>query len=118
VQLDYPRGQECPETESSTGTYTVSERPDVGKQIGAGVASIAWLIGQVANRGNIKKAQETLEFIEKYYFRSESPILPGENRNGYITFWSGRGIKTPIRVILFLSDPKTGAEETVTFEFQ
>jgi len=52
------------------------------------------------------------------YLKTDSPIIPGENRTGAITYWSAQGVKGPFRIVLFLTDPNTKKEQPVTFDFQ
>jgi hypothetical protein len=51
--------------------------------------------------------------------KSQSPVVPGENRSGTIMYWTGsnRRPQPPYRVIFFLTDPRSQKEEHVTFAF-
>jgi len=109
---------------TSTGTYTVTQEPDYG-QLGYMLGySLGTAIRQRRDRKHnqklLQQAQRALSEWDANYFKSQSPIIPGENRRGGMVYWSGsgRGIGPPLKLILFLTDPTTKAEEIVAFQFK
>jgi hypothetical protein len=108
---------------NSSGTYTVQEQPDynqAGYMLGY---AIGLAIRQHADKKHndqiLKQAQQTLSQWDANYFRSQSPVIPGENRTGGILYWTGstRPAVSPFKVVLFLSNPSTGKQEVVNFVF-
>ena len=67
----------------------------------------------------LEQARATIASWEGSYFKSQSPVVPGEDRRGGILYWTGstRRPQPPFRVILFLTDPHGRKEEHVTFAF-
>ena len=104
---------------TSNSTYTVTQQPDYN-QLGY---SLGLAIRQYRDAKSDKKlleqANQSIASWEGPYFKSQSPIVPGENRNGEIMYWTGSNRKPqpPFRVVLFLTDPRTQKEEHVTFAF-
>jgi hypothetical protein len=103
---------------TSTSTYTVTPQPDYN-QLGY---SLGLAIRQMRDRKHDKKlvqeAQQALNQWNSIYLKADSPIIPGENRTGAITYWSAQGVKGPFRVVLFIADPTTNKDQSVTFDFQ
>lgn len=103
---------------TSTSTYTVTPQPDYN-QLGY---SLGLAIRQMRDRKHdqklVQEAQQTLNQWNGTYLKTDSPIIPGENRTGAITYWSAQGVKGPFRVVLFITDPNTKKEQSVTFDFQ
>jgi hypothetical protein len=103
---------------SSTGSYTVTPEPDYS-QLGY---SLGLALRQWRDRKHDKKvleqAQKAIGDVEANYLKTQTPLIPGENRSGAMTFWSARPISSPVKVVLFLHDPDTNKDESVTFEFR
>ncbi len=103
---------------TSTSTYTVTPQPDYN-QLGY---SLGLAIRQMRDRKHDKKlvqeAQQSLNQWNSIYLKTDSPLIRGENRNGVLTYWSAQGVKGPFRVVLFVTDPATGKDQAVTFDFQ
>jgi hypothetical protein len=104
---------------STTSTnYTVTPQPDYNR-LGY---SLGWAIAQQRNRKHDKKlieeAEKTLAGWNAMYLKTDSPVIPGENRIGGIVYWSEQGAKGPFRVVLFITDPTTKKDQTITFDFQ
>jgi hypothetical protein len=108
---------------SSSGTYTVQEQPDynqAGYMLGYSIASA---LRQHADRKHneqvTQQAQQTLSQWDAVYFRSQSPVIPAENRSGGILYWTGsaRQATGPFRVVLFLIDPTSSKQEITQFQF-
>jgi hypothetical protein len=72
------------------------------------------------NENLLRQAQAASSSWETGYFKSQMPIIAGENRTGAILYWSGggRGVSGPFKVVLFLSNPDTSKDEIVRFTFQ
>jgi hypothetical protein len=104
---------------TSNSTYTVTQQPDYN-QLGY---SLGLAIRQYRDTKSDKKlleqANEAIASWEGPYFKSQSPVVPGENRSGEIMYWTGsnRRPQPPFRVVFFLTDPRTQKEEHVTFGF-
>lgn len=104
---------------TSNSSYTVTQQPDYSQ--------LGYTLGLAIRQYRDKKADEKLleqgkEWIdswESHYFKSQSPVVAGENRYGQIMYWTGsaRRPQPPYRVVLFLTDPRTQKEEHVTFAF-
>ncbi len=109
---------------TTTGSYTVTQEPDYG-QLGY---MLGYTIGRAIrerrdkkhNKKLLQQAQQSISQWDANYFKSQSPIIPSENRTGGIVYWSGsaRSIGPPFKVVLFLTNPTTKTEEIVTFEFR
>jgi hypothetical protein len=104
---------------TSNSTYTVTQQPDYN-QLGY---SLGLAIRQYRDTKSDKKllesANQAIASWEGGYFRSQSPIVPGESRNGEIMYWTGsnREPQPPFRVVLFLTDSRTQKQEHITFAF-
>lgn len=104
---------------TSSSTYTVTQQPDYN-QLGY---SLGLVIRQYRDARSDKKllaqANQAIASWEGSYFKSQSLVVPGENRNGEIMYWTGSSRKPepPFRVVLFLTDPRSQKEEHVTFAF-
>jgi membrane-associated protease RseP (regulator of RpoE activity) len=104
---------------TSNSSYTVTQQPDYSQ--------LGYTLGLAIRQYKDKKADEKLlaqgnEWIaswERDYFKSQSPVVAGENRFGQIMYWTGstRRPQPPYRVVVFLTDPRTHKEEHVTFAF-
>ena len=105
---------------TSTGSYTVTEEPDYSQMGYTLGLAIRRGLDRRHNRNLHRQAEELLAGWDKAHFRSQSPIIPGENRQGTILFSSGSGgtIQPPLKVILFLTAPDTKKEENIIFEFR
>lgn len=109
----------------SQSTSTVTEQPDYSQQAGYMLGySIGTAIRRHRDKNYDKKllsqAQQVIASWDKTYFQADSPVIPGENRGGYILYWSRPGVSTvgPFKLMLFLTNPNTGKQELVTFKFQ
>lgn len=109
---------------SSSSTYSVQQQPDynqAGYMLGY---SLGLALRQRADRKHdeqiMKQAQQTLASWDSGYFKSQSPVIPGENRTGGILYWTGstRQASGPFKVVVFLTNPGTGKDEMVKFEFR
>jgi membrane-associated protease RseP (regulator of RpoE activity) len=104
---------------TSSNTYTVTQQPDYS-QLGY---SLGLAIRQYRDAKSDKKlleqAKQATESWEGPYFKSQSPVVPGENRVGEIMYWTGssRRPQPPFRIVFFLTDPRNQKEEQVTFVF-
>lgn len=111
-------------TGTSTGTYTVAQEPDynqLGYMLGYSIGrAIRQRQDRKHNEKLVQQGQQALGQWEANYFKSQAPVIPGENRTGGIMYWSGsqRTVSGPLKVILFLTDPLTKAEEVLTFQFR
>ena len=104
---------------TSNSSYTVTQQPDYSQ--------LGYTLGSAIRQYRDKKADEKLleqgkEWIaswESHYFKSQSPVVAGENRYGQIMYWTGstRRPQPPYRVVLFFTDPRVQKEEHVTFAF-
>ncbi len=104
---------------SSTSTYTVTQQPDynqLGYSLGLAIRKYA---DAKSNQKVLEQGKQAIASWEGPYFRSQSPVLPGETRSGEIMYWTGseRRPQPPYRVVLFLTDPRTQKEEQLTFAF-
>jgi hypothetical protein len=72
------------------------------------------------NEQVLQQAQQAISQWDASYFKSRTPIIPGENRGGGILYWTGssRSAEGPFKLVLFLNDPSSGKEEMVKFEFR
>jgi hypothetical protein len=108
----------------STGSYTVQQQPDYG-QLGY---MLGYALGTAIrqhkdrkyNQNLLRLAQVATSSWETGYFKSQMPIITGENRTGAILYWSGgaRGVPGPFKVVLLLPNPDTSKDETISFTFQ
>jgi len=104
---------------TSSSTYTVTQQPDYN-QLGY---SLGLAIRKYRDANSDKKLLEqgnqAIASWEGPYFKSQSPVVPGENRNGEVMYWTGsnRRPQPPFRVVVFLTDPRTQKEEHLTFAF-
>jgi membrane-associated protease RseP (regulator of RpoE activity) len=104
---------------TSNSTYTVTPQPDYS-QLGYALGlAIRRSRDARSNQKLLEQAKEVIASWEGPYFKSQSPVAPGETRSGQIMYWTGsnRRPEAPFRVILFLTDPRTQKEEAVTFAF-
>ncbi len=104
---------------TSSSTYTVTQQPDysqLGYSLGLAIRKYR---DSKANQKLLEQAKELTASYEDHYFKSQSPIVAGENRNGQIMYWTGstRRPQPPYRVVLFITDPHNQKEEHVTFAF-
>jgi len=104
---------------TSSSTYTVTQQPDynqLGYSLGMAIRKHR---DAKSDKKLLEQANQAIASWEGPYFRSQSPIVPGENRGGQIMYWTGsnRRPQPPFRVILFLSDPRSQKEEHITFAF-
>ena len=104
---------------SSSSTYTVTQQPDynqLGYSLGLAIRKYR---DEKSDKKLLEQANQAITSWESPYFKSQSPVVPGENRNGEIMYWTGsnRRPQPPFRVVLFLTDPRTQKEEHVTFAF-
>jgi membrane-associated protease RseP (regulator of RpoE activity) len=104
---------------TSNSTYTVTQQPDYS-QLGY---SLGLAIRQYRDAKSDKKlleqANQAIASWEGAYFKSQSLVVPAENRSGEIMYWTGsdRRPQAPFRVVFFLTDPRTQKEQHVTFAF-
>ncbi|MGA2717292.1 MAG: hypothetical protein ABSG41_29805 [Bryobacteraceae bacterium] len=110
---------------SSSSTYSVQEQTDTLNQTGYMLGyTLGLAIRRFADRKHnnkvLQQAQQTVSQIDGLYFHSESPIIPGETRKGAVIYLTGstRPAEGPFKVVLFLTDPASGKQEPVKFEFQ
>jgi hypothetical protein len=104
---------------ASNSTYTVTQQPDYN-QLGYSLGlAIRRYRDAKSNQKLIEQGKESIASWEGPYFKSQSPVVPGENRVGEIMYWTGssRRPQPPFRVVVFLTDPRTQKEEHVTFAF-
>lgn len=104
---------------TSSSTYAVTQQPDYG-QLGYSLGlAIRQYRDKKSNEKLLEQAKQAIASWEGPYFRSQPPIVAGENRNGEIMYWTGsaRTPQPPYRVVLFFTDPRTQKEEHVTFAF-
>jgi len=104
---------------TSNTSYTVTQQPDYG-QLGYSLGlAIRQYRDKKADQKLLEQGKTAIASWEGAYFKSQVPIVPGENRGGQIMYWTGtnRRPQPPYRVILFLTDPRTQKEEHVTFAF-
>jgi len=104
---------------TSSSTYTVTQQPDysqLGYSLGLAIRKYR---DAKSNQKLLEQAKESTANWEGPYFKSQSPIVAGENRNGQIMYWTGsvRRPQPPYRVVLFITDPRSQKEEHVTFAF-
>jgi membrane-associated protease RseP (regulator of RpoE activity) len=104
---------------NSSSTYTVHDQPDYSV---SGWYTFGAALRQRADRKHndqiMQQAQQALSQCDAAYFRSQSPVIPGENRGGGIQYWTGsRQATGPFKVVLFLNDP-SGKQEIAKFEFR
>ncbi len=104
---------------TSSSTYTVTQQPDysqLGYSLGLAIRKYR---DAKSNQKLLEQAKELTANWEGPYFKSQSPIVAGENRNGQIMYWTGstRRPQPPYRVVLFITDPRNQKEEHVTFAF-
>jgi hypothetical protein len=111
-------------TGTSTGTYTVAQEPDynqLGYMLGYSIGrAIRQRQDRKHNEKLVQQGQQALGQWEANYFKSQAPVIPGENRTGGIMYWTGsqRTVSGPLKVILFLANPETKTEEVLTFQFR
>jgi hypothetical protein len=111
-------------TGTSSGTYTVAQEPDynqLGYMLGYSISrAIRQRQDRKHNEKLIQQGQQALAQWETNYFKSQAPVIPGENRTGGVMYWSGsqRAIGGPFKVILFLTNPETKSDEVLTFQFR
>jgi hypothetical protein len=104
---------------TSNSTYTVTQQPDYN-QLGYSLGmAIRQYRDAKSDKKLIEQANQAIASWEGPYFKSQSPIVPGENRSGEIMYWTGsnRRPQPPFRLVFFLTDPRTQKEEHVTFAF-
>jgi hypothetical protein len=104
---------------TSNSTYTVTQQPDYN-QLGYSLGlAIRRYRDAKSDKKLIEQAKEAIASWEGPYFKSQSPVVPGENRGGEIMYWTGssRRPQPPFRVVFFLTDPRSQKEEHVTFAF-
>jgi hypothetical protein len=104
---------------TSNSSYTVTPQPDYG-QLGYSLGlAIRQYRDNKSNQKLLEQAKQAIASWEGPYFKSQVPIVAGENRSGGIMYWTGssRRPQPPYRVVLFLTDPRTQKEEHVTFAF-
>jgi hypothetical protein len=104
---------------TSSSTYTVTQQPDYS-QLGYSLGlAIRQYRDKKADQKLLEQAKQAIASWEGSYFKSQSPIVAGENRGGGIMYWTGSSRKPqpPYRVVLSLTDPRTQKEEHVTFAF-
>jgi len=104
---------------TSNSTSTVTQQPDynqLGYSLGLAIRKYK---DAKSNQKVLEQGQQAIASWEGPYFKPQSPVVPGENRNGEIMYWTGsnRRPQGPFRVVLFLTDPRTQKEEHVTFAF-
>lgn len=104
---------------TSVSTYTVTQQPDynqLGYSFGLAIRKYR---DAKSDKKLLEQAKQASDSWEGPYFKSQSPIVPGENRVGQIMYWTGsnRRPQTPFRVVLFVTDPRSRKEEQVTFAF-
>jgi membrane-associated protease RseP (regulator of RpoE activity) len=104
---------------TSSSTYTVTQQPDYS-QLGYSLGlAIRQYRDNKSNQKLVEQAKEAIASWEGPYFKSQGPIVAGENRGGGIMYWTGSNQRPqpPYRVVLFLTDPRNQKEEHVTFAF-
>jgi membrane-associated protease RseP (regulator of RpoE activity) len=104
---------------TSSSTYTVTQQPDysqLGYSLGLVIRKYR---DSKSNEKLLAQAKGLIASYEDRYFKSQAPIVAGENRNGQIMYWTGstRRPQPPFRVVLFIADPRSQEEEHVTFAF-
>jgi PDZ domain-containing protein len=110
---------------TSQSTSTVTAQPDYSQQAGYMLGySIGTAIRRHRDKNYDKKllaqAQQVIGSWDRTYFQANSPLIPGENRQGDILYWSrpGGSAVGPFKLMLFLTNPDTGKQEVVSFKFQ
>lgn len=104
---------------TSNSTYTVTPQPDYS-QLGYSLGlAIRQYRDNKSNQKLLEQGKQAIASWEGPYFKSQAPVVAGENRGGGIMYWTGssRRPQPPYRVVLFLTDPRTQKEEHVTFAF-
>ena len=89
---------------TSNSTYTVTQQPDYN-QLGYSLGlAIRRSLDAKSDKKLLEQANQAIASWEGPYFKSQSPIVPGENRNGEILYWTGsnRRPQPPFRVVFFL----------------
>ncbi len=104
---------------TSSSAYTVTQQPDysqLGYSLGLAIRKYR---DAKSDKKLLEQANQAIASWEGPYFKSQSPVVPGENRNGGILYWTGstRKPEPPFRVVFFLTDPRSQQEEHVTFAF-
>ena len=104
---------------TSSSNYTVTQQPDYS-QLGYSLGlAIRQYRDNKSNQKLLEQAKQVVAAWEGPYFKSQAPIVAGENRTGGIVYWTGSTLRPqpPYRVVLFLTDPRTQKEQHVTFVF-
>ncbi len=106
----------------STTTYTVEQQPDFASAFNFGAAlglALRQLSDNEANQRLLKARQSTLDLYKPVYFTSETPLFPGENRQGQLLVVPLDPGRTSVsyKVVLFLLNPNTNKEEAWEFRF-
>lgn len=104
---------------TSSSTYTVTQQPDynqLGYSLGLAIRKYR---DAKSDKKLLEQANQAIASWQNGYFQSQSPVVPGESRNGEIMYWTGsnREPQPPFRVVLFLTDPRTQKQEHLTFAF-
>lgn len=104
---------------TSNSTYTVTQQPDynqLGYSLGLAIRKYR---DAKSDKKLLEQGNQAIASWQNGYFQSQSPVVPGESRNGEIMYWTGsnREPQPPFRVVLFLTDPGTQKQERVTFAF-
>ncbi len=102
---------------TSTSTYTVTPQPDYN-QLGYSLGlAIRKHLDKKHNEKVLKQAQQQYANIYSNYFHSEMPVIAGERRTGGINYYGANTLGASLRVVLFLTDPATKKDVTVSFDF-
>ena len=109
-------------TGTSTGTYTATPQENysqLGNQLGYALGlAIQRHFDAKSNKKLEEEATKEIDGWDRRYFKSQAPVVAGENRHGEILYWiPDRKSQPPYRVVLFVTDPRTQKEEPVTFAF-
>jgi hypothetical protein len=110
---------------TSQSTYHVQEQTNTTNQSAYMLGySLGTALRQRADRKHneqiLQQAQQAISQWDASYFKSQTPIIPEENRGGGILYWTGssRSAEGPFKLVLFLNDPSSGKQEMVKFEFR
>jgi len=106
-----------------TATYGAKPQADFASSFIEGFALGQALQGLTAARANerlARAAQGTLETFRPIYFTSDTPLLPGENRQGqfFVVPFLPRETIVSVKVVLFVLNPNTSIEEPWEFRFR
>jgi hypothetical protein len=101
---------------SSIGTYTVTPQTSAAQDYAMGY-NFGLALRNIRDRSELASLHQVQQWWLSNGLKGDA-IIPGENRQGHLSFVSNGPAVGPFKLVLFLTNPKTGAQQSVILRFE